>query len=232
MGFVEEINTFVIWPGGNLSYYKPSSSSTISQDALLAALGPICYVGIALIWMALYALCDRFEFDESFVDGVDYDELKSFQGFAANVFAQSFWDSIMIACFNFAVPSYPLDAVLLYAACWYKQGSKVLAYVCDGVSLLLTLALFAFSVYDVILDDKNGIGILLFSICASVLIWWLETFQSTGNDQFLTSRTVLSRSCYTGGTVTTNTNEENTNNTDANNIGEQDSSRHADVEII
>jgi len=185
--------TTTIWVGGDLNYV--SKTKSVTQDIFFALIGPAVYFGQAIVWLMLCGLFDNFEFDDTLFSGVDYDEIDTFEGLFANTFAQCFWNSIVLVAFNLAVPAYPMDAVLLYAACWYRQGPNTVSNVCDGVAVIMLVGLLGYSIFDVLVEDDNGIGVFLLCIVGFLLAWIVEHHRCTNKNK-LTSRTVLSRACY------------------------------------
>ncbi len=138
-------------------------TQTISQDVKVSMMLPLAYAMLTFFWLAWYVLFDAAAFDQTIINGVDFDELDNIWGILGNVSAQAVYLNVYLVALHLVVPVFPLSGASFLAACMAGQGLglRQSALIMDVCGSLVSLLLIMVGVQQTFLDDTNGIGVFV-----------------------------------------------------------------------
>lgn len=165
--------------------------SSLQNEQKLASVGVAVNAACALVFVILYALLDSFEFDKTFTEGVDFDELNSFSGILANVCAQAVWLNMLLIGVHMLLPAYPSSASLSFGTCLASRPFWMEAY-----AFVLLAVLTIVGISELIWDDDNGIGVFMVCAFPPLLISTGQRAYGIYKTGDVSSHPIWSRPCY------------------------------------
>ena len=196
------------------------TTQSLQQERFLGYAGFLFHVLMIIVFLFLYGIFDKFEFDETFSNGVDMDELDSFAGMFANIFAQACWINVQLMAVQLLYPAVPSNAAALWRSSigFFQHRPKILEYYTVVVGLVLIIV----GLFEAIADDDTGVGIYMLCIYP---VWFTQTIRRLWEGSVLAKKQMTveewkqhhplwSRPCYGNSTAVDTTENSTTNNLD------------------
>ena len=135
------------------------------DDYRLARTVPLAHGLLAIFFVLFYGVFDGAQFDDTLTNGVSFDELDSFPGIMANVFAQAVWLNVVMVGAHTLCPAVPTSAAAIWAHGFMKYKDtfpslySMRGVLMDGMGLFVSAILCLVGFFQSFFDDQNGIGI-------------------------------------------------------------------------